>query len=82
MSVARGKAHGALYADGDCCRRAGLGGSGLGEAGFDPEVLALYSAGMGGLDVICEQQDELRTNGRGAFLLFIPKTIIKHGPLA
>ena len=52
--------------------------SGLGEAGFDPErVGVVLGSGMGGLDVICEQQDELRTNGpRSVSSLFIPKTII------
>lgn len=52
--------------------------SGLGEAGFDPErVGVVLGSGMGGLDVICEQYEELRTNGpRSVSSLFIPKTII------
>ena len=52
--------------------------SGFGESGFDPErVGVVLGSGMGGLDVICEQQDELRENGpRSVSSLFIPKTII------
>jgi len=52
--------------------------SGLQDAGFDPErVGVVLGSGMGGLDVICEQHEELRTNGpRSVSSLFIPKTII------
>jgi len=52
--------------------------SGLGEAGFDHDrVGVVLGSGMGGLDVICEQHEELRTNGpRSVSSLFIPKTII------
>lgn len=52
--------------------------SGLSEAGFDPDrVGVVLGSGMGGLDVICEQYEELRTNGpRSVSSFFIPKTII------
>ena len=52
--------------------------SGMQEAGFDAErVGVLLGSGMGGLDVICEQYEELRTNGpRSVSSLFIPKAII------
>jgi 3-oxoacyl-[acyl-carrier-protein] synthase II len=40
-------------------------------------VGVVLGSGMGGLDVICEQYEELRTNGpRSVSSLFIPKTII------
>jgi 3-oxoacyl-[acyl-carrier-protein] synthase II len=52
--------------------------SGLSDAGFDPDrVGVVLGSGMGGLDVICEQHEELRTNGpRSVSSFFIPKTII------
>ncbi|NLI54506.1 MAG: beta-ketoacyl-ACP synthase II [Clostridiales bacterium] len=52
--------------------------SGLSEAGFDPDrVGVVLGSGMGGLDVICEQYEELRTNGpRSVSSFFIPTTII------
>lgn len=52
--------------------------SGMQEAGFDAErVGVLLGSGMGGLDVICEQYEELKTNGpRSVSSLFIPKAII------
>ena len=52
--------------------------SGLQDAGFDPDrVGVVLGSGMGGLDVICEQHEELRTNGpRSVSSFFIPKTII------
>lgn len=51
---------------------------GLSESGFDHDrVGVVLGSGMGGLDVICEQHEELRTNGpRSVSSLFIPKTII------
>ena len=52
--------------------------SGLQEAGFDPDRVGVaLGSGMGGLDVICEQHEELRSNGpRSVSSFFIPKTII------
>jgi len=52
--------------------------SGLSDAGFDPDRVGVaIGSGMGGLDVICEQHEELRTNGpRSVSSFFIPKTII------
>jgi 3-oxoacyl-[acyl-carrier-protein] synthase II len=52
--------------------------SGMQGSGFDAErVGVLLGSGMGGLDVICEQYEELRTNGpRAVSSLFIPKAII------
>ena len=52
--------------------------SSMQDSGFDAErVGVLLGSGMGGLDVICEQYEELRTNGpRAVSSLFIPKAII------
>jgi 3-oxoacyl-[acyl-carrier-protein] synthase II len=52
--------------------------SGMQNSGFDAErVGVVLGSGMGGLDVICEQYEELRTNGpRSVSSLFIPKAII------
>ncbi len=52
--------------------------SGMAESGFDAErVGVILGSGMGGLDVICEQYDELNNNGpRSVSSLFIPKAII------
>lgn len=56
--------------------------SGMQESGFDAErVGVLLGSGMGGLDVICEQYDELKTGGpRSVSSLFIPKAIINTTP--
>ncbi len=52
--------------------------SGMQDDAFDHErVGVILGSGMGGLDVICDQHEELRTNGpRSVSSLFIPKTII------
>jgi 3-oxoacyl-[acyl-carrier-protein] synthase II len=52
--------------------------SGMQDGAFDHErVGVILGSGMGGLDVICDQHEELRTNGpRSVSSLFIPKTII------
>ncbi len=52
--------------------------SGLADSGFDDErVGVVLGSGMGGLDTICEQYDELKQNGpRSVSSLFIPKCII------
>ena len=52
--------------------------SGMQDAAYDAErVGVVLGSGMGGLDVICEQYEELRTNGpRSVSSLFIPKAII------
>jgi len=52
--------------------------SGMQDSGFDAErVGVILGSGMGGLDVICEQYEEMRTNGpRSISSLFIPKAIV------
>ncbi len=52
--------------------------SGIEGGNYDAErVGVMLGSGMGGLDVICEQYEELRSNGpRAVSSLFIPKTII------
>ena len=52
--------------------------SGLSDGDYDPErVGVVLGSGMGGLDVICDQYDELKENGpRSVSSLFIPKAII------
>jgi len=52
--------------------------SGMGDYSFDDErVGVVLGSGMGGLDTICEQVEELRTGGpRSVSSLFIPKSII------
>ena len=52
--------------------------SGIEGGNYDAErVGVVLGSGMGGLDVICEQYEELRTNGpRAVSSLFIPKAII------
>ncbi len=52
--------------------------SGLKEGEFNDErVGVILGSGMGGLDTICEQYDELKENGpRSVSSLFIPKCII------
>ncbi len=52
--------------------------SGMEGSGFDDErVGVILGSGMGGLDTICEQYDELKLNGpRSVSSLFIPKCII------
>ena len=49
--------------------------SGMQDDAFDHErVGVILGSGMGGLDVICDQHEELRTNGpRSVSSLFIPK---------
>jgi len=52
--------------------------SGIEGGNYDADrVGVMLGSGMGGLDVICEQYEEMRTNGpRAVSSLFIPKTII------
>jgi 3-oxoacyl-[acyl-carrier-protein] synthase II len=52
--------------------------SGIESGSYDAErVGVILGSGMGGLDVICEQYEELRTSGpRSVSSLFIPKAII------
>lgn len=52
--------------------------SGIEDGNFDAERIGvMLGSGMGGLDVICEQVEELRVNGpRAVSSLFIPKAII------
>ncbi len=52
--------------------------SGIEGGNYDSErVGVVLGSGMGGLDVICEQEEELRKNGpRAVSSLFIPKAII------
>jgi 3-oxoacyl-[acyl-carrier-protein] synthase II len=52
--------------------------SGMEDSGFDDErVGVVLGSGMGGLDTICEQYDELKEHGpRSVSSLFIPKCII------
>ncbi len=52
--------------------------SGIKNGNFDAERIGvMLGSGMGGLDVICEQVEELRVNGpRAVSSLFIPKAII------
>ncbi len=52
--------------------------SGMGEGDFDPSRIGVVlGSGMGGLDVICDQYDEMIREGpRSVSSLFIPKAII------
>lgn len=55
--------------------------SGIANGSYDAERIGvILGSGMGGLDVICEQHEELRSNGpRAVSSLFIPKAIINTG---